>query len=99
VAKWVMFVNIFFTLIRIFVVPAGAILVLSNTFVGYQMGFLGVCIILTVLVIPTVIWQTIKILPNLALIRTKEVAKLAVDIVLEIVAMIAFWVVYLSIFP
>jgi hypothetical protein len=94
-----MFINIFFTSIRVFLVPAAAIMALSSTFVGYQMGFLGVSIILTVILIPMIIWQGIKILPNLALIRTKEVLKLAIDIFLEVVAIFAFWIIYLSIFP
>ncbi len=93
-----MFTNIFYAIIRVFVVPAGAIYVLSNTPIGYQMGFLGVNLVLTLLIIPLIIWQIIKIVPNLALIRTKKVLKLAVEIVIEIIALIAFWAIYASVF-
>lgn len=93
-----MFIHVFILAVRHYLVPAAAIWVLQTTFMGYQGAFLGVNVVLTIVTIPFTLWHIIKILPNLALIRTEAIAKLVVQILMELFSLIVFWGVYLAIF-
>ena len=92
------FPHIFFTLVRVFVVPLAAMFALSHSFVGPQVAFLGVNIVNSVLTVPLVVFHTFEIIPNLAFLRTHHIVKLLISIALEIGGLIGFWVVYFSMY-
>ena len=80
-----------------FIIPAGTIYILSQGMLDYQTAYIGVILLLTVITIPQIIWQGIKVFPNLALIRTGKVLRLVVSIAMEATALIVFWMAYLTV--
>ncbi len=87
-----MFGFLFNLLLRTVGIPLVAILVLGNT----KEAFLAVAIVNTILTLPLAIWHAFKVLPNLALIRGKRVLQLVLEVIVEIVCMIGFWLVYVA---
>ena len=92
------FPHIFFCLIRVFIVPAAAILALSNSFMGPQVAFLGVNIVNSILTVPMMVFHLFEIIPNLAFLRTHHIVKLLISIILELIGLVGFWVFYFSMY-
>ncbi len=87
----------FFLLLRTIGLPIAAIFIISRTWIGLEVGFLGVNVVLTIMTIPLLLWDVIKIVPNLALLRTRKVMWLLIEIVIQVVALLVFWIAYASI--
>jgi len=87
----------FFLLLRTIGLPIAAIFIISRTWIGLEVGFLGVNVVLTIMTVPLLLWDVIKIVPNLALLRTSKVMWLLVEIVIQVVALLGFWIAYASI--
>lgn len=93
-----MFAHIFNVLIRVVALPVIAIWTLVNVMgVGDQAALLGVAIVLTIITIPLTLWHLIKVVPNLALFRTMRVLKLILEVIIEVAAVITYWVIYINI--
>jgi len=92
------FPHVFFTVIRVFIVPIVGIFMLSGTFMGLQIAFLAVNVVNSVLTVPLVVFHSFEMLPNLAFLRTHHIMKLLISITLEILGLVVFWVIYFSIF-
>jgi hypothetical protein len=93
-----MFSHTFFAGIRHFIIPAGAIWVIQQTPLGPQAGMLAVNIVLTLVTIPFVVFNLIKILPSLALIRARHIMILVLEVIIAISAVLFFWLLYLAYF-
>lgn len=79
--------------------PVAAIFFLKNSAgFDYQVAFLGVCIVYSILTIPLAIWHLIKIVPNLALIRLKRSARLVAEVLIEMLSLAGLWVAFLLTF-
>jgi len=91
-----MFTEIFNAALRSIALPIVAILVLSNTFLGLKNTFLVVVIALTFTNILSILWQVIRILPNLVLLKGRKIIGLVIRIIIEISSMICFWVYFFS---
>lgn len=89
--------RVFFLLLRTIGLPIAAIFIISRTWIGLEVGFLGVNVVLTIMTVPLLLWDVIKIVPNLALLRTSKVMWLLVEIVIQVVALLGFWIAYASI--
>lgn len=89
--------RLFFLLLRTVGLPIAAIFIISRTWIGLEVGFLGVNVVLTIMTIPMLLWDIVKVVPNLALLRTSRVMWLLVEIVIQIVALLGFWIAYASI--
>mgnify|MGYP001453180965 FL=1 len=90
-----MFTTIFTSVIRCVAIPVVAYLALQPAF-GDKAAFLIVTIALTVTNILSIIWQVIKILPNLVLLRGGRIIRSFVRIFIEVSSIIGFWLYYLS---
>ncbi len=77
--------------------PLAALYLISQSWIGLEVGFLGVNIVMSVMTIPIIIWDLIKIVPNLALLRTKNVLLLLMEVIIQVVALVCYWLVYASI--
>ncbi len=92
-----MFIRFFFLLLRVVGLPLAALYLISQSWIGLEVGFLGVNIVMSVMTIPIIIWDLIKIVPNLALLRTKNVLLLLMEVIIQVVALVCYWLVYASI--
>jgi hypothetical protein len=90
-----MFTAIFAAILRCVAVPVVAFLALQPI-VGDKAAFLVVTIALTVTNILSIIWQVLKILPNMVFLRGWKIFKSIVTIFIELASIIGFWLYYLA---
>lgn len=91
--------SLFFTILRSVAIPAIAILLLRSSFLGEQGATLAVTISLTVVNFFLILWQVIKIIPNIVLLRAAHLVKLLIEIAIEIASVIGFWIYFLGLQP
>lgn len=89
-----MFTSLFFTLLRTVAIPYVTILILGNTALGPQNAFLAVTIVVVIVTIISVIWQSIKIMGNTVVLRAGRVMELLLTIIIEIIAAAGFVIAY-----
>lgn len=90
-----MFSTIFSAILRCIAIPIVAYLALQPA-IGDKGAFLTVTIALTVTNILSIIWQVIKILPNLVLLRGGRIIRSFIRIFIEVASIIGFWLYYLA---
>ncbi|MCA9378899.1 hypothetical protein KC640_00580 [Candidatus Dojkabacteria bacterium] len=94
-----MFAFFFFLLIRTVVMPVAAIFFLKNSVgLDYEVAFVGVCIVYSLLTIPLAIWHLLKVVPNLALIRLKRSLRLVAEVVIEVLSLAGLWAAFMLTF-
>jgi hypothetical protein len=93
-----MFLQLFWALLKHVGIPAGIIIVSWNRFGDARITFFIVNVVLTVTTLPLLIWQIIKLVPNLALLRAQALFLTLLEIVIEIGSVIGFWMVFAYIF-
>lgn len=92
-----MFVTVFFTLFRNLAVPIVAFFSVKNI-IGDKNAFIAVLIVLSVLTFISVLWQFLRVIPDILLVNTNGIFKIAVKIILEICILAGFWYYYIIIF-
>lgn len=90
-----MFSTIFSAVLRCVAIPVVAFLLLQPG-LGDKPAFLAVTIALTVTNVLSIIWQAIKILPNLVLLRGGRIIRSFIRIFIEVASIIGFWLYYLA---
>jgi len=91
-----MLTSLFFTILRTVAIPYVTILFLSQTALGEKNAFLAVTIVVVIVTIISVIWQSIKIMGNTFVLRGGRVLTLLITIIIEIVAAAGFVIAYQS---
>ncbi len=89
-----MLTSLFFTILRTVAIPYVTILFLSNTALGPQNAFLAVTIVVVIVTIISVIWQSIKLMGNTVVLRAGRVMELLLTIIIEIIAAAGFVIAY-----
>lgn len=90
-----MFWKLFGLLVRCIAIPLIFILVIVTRYsVESSVAVLAVNVVYTLLTIPLLIWQLIKVFPNLLLLRVNKSAYLAFEILIGLLSLIGWWVAY-----
>ncbi len=93
-----MFGFLFWTLVRHVGVPIIVILVFWDQFGSPQITYAVIAVILTITTVFTASLHLIRLIPNLAFLRQKKLIKLILELVIEVGAVIGFWLGYLVLF-
>lgn len=88
-------ITIFTAVLRCIAIPIVGYLALQPA-IGEKTAFLAVTIALTVTNILSIIWQVIKIFPNLVFLRTGRIIRSFISIFIEVASIIGFWLYYLA---
>ncbi|MBL8014960.1 MAG: hypothetical protein JNK26_02120 [Candidatus Doudnabacteria bacterium] len=94
-----MFSKLFYLLLRTILLPWGTIWLITNSSdISDQVIFIAVAVAYSVLTVFMVLWHALKIIPNLALIRLGKSAYLLLEVVIEILSIVALWIGYVITF-
>lgn len=93
-----MFSVLFNLAIRALLIPILTITALQRFgWFDSKLTVLGVVGIYTIITLPLIIWQAIRILPNLALVRVNRTFMLVLTIILEVISIIGWWIYFVMI--
>lgn len=90
-----MFTTLFVSILKSVAIPIVAFIILQPIF-GDRASFLIVTITLTVTNVLSIIWQLLKILPNLVLLKGGKIIRLILTIFIEVASVVGFWLYYLA---
>lgn len=85
----------FYSILKSVAVPIVSILVLQYTFLGLKGAFLAVVITLTIVNIFSVIILSLRLMTHALMLRTNKMVKVLVRISIEVLSVVAFWLIYL----
>lgn len=89
-----MFGTVFNSILRCVAIPIVSFILLQKIFEPKE-ALLIVAIALTLTNILSIIWQLIKAIPNLVLLRAGSLIKIFIRIFFEVASIIGFWAYYL----
>lgn len=94
-----LFIEVFLSILKSFILPIGAFMLFKNiSLAGQPIGenfvFLGVTIAVTFSNAFSIVFKAIKIFPNLVLLRGHAVIHILLKILIEISSIIGFWLYY-----
>lgn len=94
-----LFIEIFLSILKSFVIPIGVFLLFKDIGIGGQpigenFVFLGVTIAVTFSNAFSIVFKTIKLFPNFILLRGHAIIYILLKIIIELSSIIGFWLYY-----